>query len=152
MVIPATVFAETLMGCEPEGDEAQAQRRSRLGTRVPERANGCGTRLPTPAVPRGGVFVLHVAAPVRRRRFVAERTQLRGALASKRPNGRSRRSEKGRSAEALCGLTQAAADEAVGVHPVHVARIESGSANPTFSTLVAFAVAYNVPVRELFEA
>jgi transcriptional regulator with XRE-family HTH domain len=48
-------------------------------------------------------------------------------------------------------LTQAEAAEAVGVHPVHVARIESGVANPTVSTLVAFATAYDVPLRALFD-
>jgi len=47
-------------------------------------------------------------------------------------------------------LTQAAAAEAVGLHPVHVARVESGSANVTIATLVAFAVAYRVPVHTLF--
>ena len=48
-------------------------------------------------------------------------------------------------------MTQAAAAEAVGVHPVHVARIESGAANPTISTLIAFAVAYGVQLRALFD-
>jgi DNA-binding XRE family transcriptional regulator len=49
-------------------------------------------------------------------------------------------------------LTQAEAAEAIGIHPVHVARIESGSANITIATLVAVAVAYGVPVRALFGA
>jgi DNA-binding XRE family transcriptional regulator len=48
-------------------------------------------------------------------------------------------------------LTQAAAAEAVGVHPVHVARVEAGTANPTVSTLIAFAVAYRVPLGALFD-
>ncbi len=48
-------------------------------------------------------------------------------------------------------MTQAEAAEAAGVHTVHVARIESGAANITISTLVAFAVAYNVPVHAFFE-
>ena len=48
-------------------------------------------------------------------------------------------------------LTQAQAAEAAGVHPVQVARVESGSANMTFATLVAFAVAYGVPLRALFD-
>jgi transcriptional regulator with XRE-family HTH domain len=48
-------------------------------------------------------------------------------------------------------MTQARAAEAVGVHPVHVARMESGAANPTITTLVAFALAYGVPLRALFD-
>jgi transcriptional regulator with XRE-family HTH domain len=48
-------------------------------------------------------------------------------------------------------LTQAEAAEAVGVHPVHVSRIESGEANVTIGTLVALAIAYRVALRDLFE-
>jgi DNA-binding XRE family transcriptional regulator len=48
-------------------------------------------------------------------------------------------------------LTQAQAAEAIGVHPVHVSRIESGEANVTISTLVSLAVAYHVSLRDLFE-
>jgi len=49
------------------------------------------------------------------------------------------------------GWTQAKAAEEVGLHAVHVARVESGVANVTISTLVAFALAYGVPLRSLFE-
>ena len=48
-------------------------------------------------------------------------------------------------------LTQADAAEAVGVHPVHISRLESGEANATISTLVALAIAYRVALRDLFE-
>jgi DNA-binding XRE family transcriptional regulator len=48
-------------------------------------------------------------------------------------------------------LTQAAAAEAVGIHAVHIARLEAGTANPTISTLIALAVAYGVPLRALFD-
>lgn len=48
-------------------------------------------------------------------------------------------------------MTQAEAAEAAGVHAVHVARVESGAANVTISTLIAFAAAYGVPVHALFE-
>jgi DNA-binding XRE family transcriptional regulator len=46
--------------------------------------------------------------------------------------------------------TQAYAAEVVGVHPVHVARVESGVANPTFAVIIAFAVAYKIPLAALF--
>lgn len=49
-------------------------------------------------------------------------------------------------------MTQAEAAEAVGIHTVHVARIEKGGVNVTISTLVAFAVAYDVSIHSLFEA
>jgi DNA-binding XRE family transcriptional regulator len=48
-------------------------------------------------------------------------------------------------------LSQAQAAEAIGVHPVSVARIEAGTANVTIATLTAISVAYGVPMRALFE-
>jgi DNA-binding XRE family transcriptional regulator len=47
-------------------------------------------------------------------------------------------------------LTQEQAAEAIGVHPKHMIKMEGGSANPTVATLIAVAVAYKVPLRELF--
>jgi transcriptional regulator with XRE-family HTH domain len=38
----------------------------------------------------------------------------------------------------------------VGVHPIHLARIEYGQANVTLATLVALARAYGVELQELF--
>jgi len=48
------------------------------------------------------------------------------------------------------GLTQEQAAEAIGVHPKHVIKMEQGNANFTMATLVAAAVAYKVPLRDLF--
>jgi DNA-binding XRE family transcriptional regulator len=48
------------------------------------------------------------------------------------------------------GLTQEQAAESIGVHPKHMIKMEQGSANLTLATLVAVAVAYKVPLRELF--
>lgn len=50
------------------------------------------------------------------------------------------------------GLTQEQAAESIGVHPKHMIKMEQGSANLTVATLVAVAVAYKVPLRELFLA
>ena len=47
------------------------------------------------------------------------------------------------------GLTREAAAEAIGIHAVHVARLETGAANVTFATLVAVATAYNVTLATL---
>ncbi len=47
------------------------------------------------------------------------------------------------------GLTQEQAAEAIGVHPKHMIKMEQGSANLTYATLVAVAVAYKVSLREL---
>ncbi|WP_076606291.1 helix-turn-helix transcriptional regulator [Cystobacter fuscus] len=48
------------------------------------------------------------------------------------------------------GLTQEQAAEAIGVHPKHMIKMEQGGANFTMATLVAAALAYKVPLRELF--
>ncbi|OJH33561.1 helix-turn-helix transcriptional regulator [Cystobacter ferrugineus] len=48
------------------------------------------------------------------------------------------------------GLTQEQAAEAIGVHPKHVIKMEQGGANFTMATLVAAALAYKVPLRDLF--
>ena len=44
---------------------------------------------------------------------------------------------------------QQAADR-IGVHPVQLARMEHGVSNVTLATLVATALAYDVPLRDLF--
>ncbi|MFL5346728.1 MAG: helix-turn-helix transcriptional regulator [Hyalangium sp.] len=48
------------------------------------------------------------------------------------------------------GLTQEQAAEAIGVHPKHMIKMEQGGANLTVATLVAAAVAFKVPLRDLF--
>ena len=48
------------------------------------------------------------------------------------------------------GLTQEQAAEAIGVHPKHMIKMEQGGANFTMATLVAVALAYKVPLRDLF--
>lgn len=48
-------------------------------------------------------------------------------------------------------LTREQAAEAIGIHAVHVARIEAGAANVTLGTLVAVALAYKVPLVALFQ-
>jgi DNA-binding XRE family transcriptional regulator len=48
-------------------------------------------------------------------------------------------------------LTREQAAEAIGMHAVHVARIEAAAANVTLSTLVAVALAYKVPLAALFQ-
>ena len=48
-------------------------------------------------------------------------------------------------------LTQESASEAIGIHPKHLQRIELGTGNATVATLVAIAVAYEVPLTSLFE-
>jgi transcriptional regulator with XRE-family HTH domain len=48
------------------------------------------------------------------------------------------------------GFTQEQAAERIGVHPVHVARMEAGNANVTFATMVAIAEAYGVTLEALF--
>ncbi len=47
------------------------------------------------------------------------------------------------------GMTREAAAEAIGIHPVHVARLETGSSNVTFTTLVAVSMAFGVPLAAL---
>jgi len=49
------------------------------------------------------------------------------------------------------GWTQVEAAEAAGLHPVHVSRIELGTANPALPTLVALANAFGARVHALFE-
>lgn len=48
------------------------------------------------------------------------------------------------------GMTQERAAEEIGIHPKHLGRIEGGTVNITFGTLIALAVAYRVPASELF--
>ncbi len=48
------------------------------------------------------------------------------------------------------GLSQEEAAEIMGIHPKSMPRLEGGSANPTVATLVAAAVAFKVPLRDLF--
>ena len=50
------------------------------------------------------------------------------------------------------GLSQEEAAEIMGIHPKSMPRLEGGSTNPTVATLVAAAVAFKVPLRELFPA
>lgn len=49
------------------------------------------------------------------------------------------------------GLNQDRAAEAIGIHPVHLQRLESGSANVTLATLLALSIAYRVSLHTLFE-
>ncbi|MFO0679818.1 MAG: helix-turn-helix transcriptional regulator [Polyangiaceae bacterium] len=48
------------------------------------------------------------------------------------------------------GLTQEAAAELSGLHAKHLGVIEGGKTNVTVASLVALAVAYRVPLTELF--
>ena len=48
-------------------------------------------------------------------------------------------------------LNQEDAAEQIGIHPKHLQRVELGTANVTFATLVAIAIAFRVPVATLFE-
>lgn len=48
-------------------------------------------------------------------------------------------------------LNQENAAEQIGIHPKHLQRVELGTANVTFATLVAIAIAFRVPVAALFE-
>lgn len=48
------------------------------------------------------------------------------------------------------GLSQEEAAEIMGIHPKSMPRLEGGSTNPTVATLVAAAVAFKVPLRDLF--
>ena len=48
-------------------------------------------------------------------------------------------------------LTQEAAAEQIGLHPIHLGRLEGGSENVTFATLIAISLAYGVAIRDLFE-
>jgi DNA-binding XRE family transcriptional regulator len=75
----------------------------------------------------------------------------RGPLARVIKAERHRLGERLRELRLKLEWSQARAAEQIGVHPVHVARLESGTANPTISTLIAFSVAYGVPVRALFD-
>jgi DNA-binding XRE family transcriptional regulator len=77
-------------------------------------------------------------------------TRDRPALVAAARRERRRLGKRLRAIRAERGLTQAKAAEAIGVHPVHVSRIETGDANVTIDTLVALAVAYRVELRDLF--
>jgi transcriptional regulator with XRE-family HTH domain len=48
-------------------------------------------------------------------------------------------------------LTQEQAAERIGIHPKHLGRIEGGTVNLTFGTLIAMAVAYQVSAAEMFD-
>lgn len=48
-------------------------------------------------------------------------------------------------------LTQEQAAEKIGMHPIHLGRIEGGRENVTLATLIAISEAYRVPIRALFE-
>ena len=78
-------------------------------------------------------------------------TRDRPAVVTAARRERRRLGERLRVLRAERKLTQAEAAEAVGMHPVHVSRIESGEANVTIGTLVALAIAYRVTLRDLFE-
>lgn len=39
----------------------------------------------------------------------------------------------------------------IGIHPKHLQRLERGSANVTVATLAAVSLAYEVPIKDLFE-
>jgi DNA-binding XRE family transcriptional regulator len=78
-------------------------------------------------------------------------TRDRPALVIGARQERERLGERLRALRTERKLTQAEAAEAIGVHPVHVSRIEAGETNVTIGTLVALAIAYRVVLRELFE-
>jgi DNA-binding XRE family transcriptional regulator len=48
------------------------------------------------------------------------------------------------------GLTQETAAERIGLHPKHLSRIEAGTVNVTFATLVAISKAYEKRLKALF--
>ncbi len=48
------------------------------------------------------------------------------------------------------GWSREVAAEAIGIHAVHVARVELGTANVTLATLVAMSRAYGVSLAEFF--
>jgi ribosome-binding protein aMBF1 (putative translation factor) len=50
------------------------------------------------------------------------------------------------------GWSREVAAHAIGIHPVHLARIELGSANITIATQVAIATGYRVELAELFSS
>jgi transcriptional regulator with XRE-family HTH domain len=58
--------------------------------------------------------------------------------------------ERVRSLREKAGLTQEQAAERIGIHPKHLGRIEGGTVNVTFGTLIALAVAYQVSAEDLF--
>lgn len=49
-----------------------------------------------------------------------------------------------------CGLMIEEAAERIGIHPVHLQRIETGHANVTLATLVAITRAYGISLITLF--
>ena len=78
---------------------------------------------------------------------VKERPEILAALALARTRLGVRLKELRKSR----GLSQERAAERIGVHPVQLARMEHGVSNVTLATLVATALAYDVPLRNLFE-
>ena len=48
-------------------------------------------------------------------------------------------------------LTQEQAAEKIGMHPIHLGRIEGGSENVTLATLIAISHAYRLPIKALFD-
>jgi transcriptional regulator with XRE-family HTH domain len=50
------------------------------------------------------------------------------------------------------GWTRERAAAHIGIHPVHLAKIERGEANVTISTLTAVAVAYELSTRNFFSS
>lgn len=85
-------------------------------------------------------------------RFAHGRSEIheRKALGEAIRRERRRLGERLRELRTERELTQAQAAELIGVHPVHVARVETGSANITLATMTAFALAYDVHLNELF--
>jgi transcriptional regulator with XRE-family HTH domain len=50
------------------------------------------------------------------------------------------------------GLTRVVAAEAIGIHHIHLAKIELGRANITLATLVSIANAFELELRSFFHA
>lgn len=48
-------------------------------------------------------------------------------------------------------LTQEQAAEKIGLHPIHLGRIEGGSENVTLATLIAISLAYRMQIKALFD-
>jgi DNA-binding XRE family transcriptional regulator len=49
------------------------------------------------------------------------------------------------------GMSHDVAAERCGVSARHLARVEAGTANVTIATLVALAMGYGIPLRDLFD-
>ena len=81
------------------------------------------------------------------------RSEIWGRGALERTIAREQRQfgDRVRSLRETAKLTQEQAAEKIGIHPKHLGRIEGGTVNLTFGTLIAMAVAYQVSAAQLFD-